>query len=266
MSPPRSIGIAILFFERATQTLECIESFLPAAVPVYVLDNGSSTGQARRLARAVKAWPRVTLLHVSTNRGVAAGRNLLVRRTVERWLFFADNDVRMQTAGWVELFHAHATAHPATEVFVPRLFNVHDGARHGLGRLSVRDGVLRWEHADAGRGTNCFPGGVAIVRRSLFERVGLYDEAMFVGFEDWELAVRALRRGAPVRARAAHDIELVHEHRAAAGAAERAAARVRYDTRRLARSHRRLTAKHGIRFPSDWRRWVARQRAIIGVR
>jgi hypothetical protein len=65
--------------------------------------------------------------------------------------------------------------------------------------------------------------------------------------------------------RAMDDIELDHEHRPATRAAERAAARVRYSPRRIASSHRRLTRKHGITFPTEWSGWVARQRAFIGV-
>jgi GT2 family glycosyltransferase len=265
MTAPASVAVAILFFERAVQTLECIRSFLPANVPIYVLNNGSSVGQTRMLATAVSREPAVTMFHARRNVGVAAGRNRLVRRTREPWLFFADNDVTMRTPAWSAAFRAHRTAHPRAEVFVPRLFNVHDRAYASPLRLALSNRELRLEVAERVGGTNCFPGGACLVRRRLFERLGLFDERMFVGFQDWELAARALLRRAPVHARTIDDIELAHEHRAATSASERAAARVRYDVRRLARSHRRLTARHRVTFATD-PHWVARQRAIVGLR
>jgi GT2 family glycosyltransferase len=120
---------------------------------------------------------------------------------------------------------------------------------------------------EAARGvtTNCFPGGACLVKRTLFERLGLFDERMFIGFEEWELALRGLLRPPAVRVRTMDDIDLDHEHRTATRAAERAAARVRYSPRRIAHSHRRLTCKHGITFRTEWSRWVARQRAFIGA-
>jgi hypothetical protein len=146
------------------------------------------------------------------------------------------------------------------------VFNVHDGGWVRAPKASLARGVLSVAPARRGETTNCFPGGASLVRRSLFERLGLFDEAMFVGFEDWELAVRALVRRAPIRARPIDEIRLIHAHRPAAAAGDRVAARVRYDPRRLARSHRRLTARHRITFPSDWPVWATRQRAIAGVR
>jgi GT2 family glycosyltransferase len=261
---PSPVAVAILFFERAAQTVECIRSFLPAGVPIYVLNNGSSAAETRRLEAAVRRDPAVTLLHARRNVGVSAGRNRLVRSSREPWLFFADNDATMRTRSWRAAFRAHAAAHPRTEVFLPRLFNVHDRSYERPVRLTLRGRELR---VDVARGvtTNCFPGGACLVKRTLFERLGLFDERMFVGFEDYELAIRGLLRPPAVRVRTLDDVELAHEHRPATTRVERAAARVRYSPRHIAHSHRRLTSKHGITFPTGWPGWAARQLAFIGA-
>jgi GT2 family glycosyltransferase len=261
---PAPVAVAILFFERAAQTIECIRSFLPARVPIYVLNNGSSAAETRRLETAVRREPAVTLLYSRRNLGVAAGRNTLVQSSREPWLFFADNDVTMRTRAWLAAFQAHRAAHPRTEVFIPRVFSVHENGYEPRARLVLRGRELRVEAA-RGATTNCFPGFACLVKRTLFARLGLFDERMFVGFQDWELSLRGLLHPPAVRVRAMDDIELDHEHRAATRAAERAAARVRYSTRRITRSHRWLTRKHGITFPINWSRWVARQRAFIGA-
>ena len=208
----------------------------------------------------------MTLVQARRNLGVAAGRNVLIRQTAEPWLFFVDNDITVATRRWPALLRAHRAAHPRAEVFLPSLFNVHDSGYVRAPRVSLAEGVLRVSSARPGAPTNCFSGGASLIRRSLFGRLGLFDEAMFVGFEDWELAVRALVRHTPVRVRPIDEIVLLHAHLPAAAGGDRAAARVRYDRRRLARSHRRLTTRHGITFPSDWPAWVTRQRAIMGVR
>lgn len=71
MTAPAPVAVAILFFERAAQTLECIESFLPAGVPIYVLNSGSSPCQTRTLTIAARAWDGVTLLGGPGARGPA---------------------------------------------------------------------------------------------------------------------------------------------------------------------------------------------------
>ena len=164
-------------------------------------------------------------------------------------------------AAWPALFRAHRAAHPRAEVFLPSLFNVHDGGYVRAPRVSLTEACCEFRRPTPGARQQLSVGPAS--SSAACRRLGLFDEAMFVGFEDWELAVRALVRRAPVRVRPIDEIVLLHAHLPAAAAGDRAAARVRYDRRRLARSHRRLTTKHGITFPSDWPAWVTRQRAIM---
>ena len=60
--------------------------------------------------------------------------------------------------------------------------------------------------------TNTFPGGASFINRKLFDRVGLYDNKMFVGFEDFEICIRSIRLGIPIKAYLVHIIELIHHH------------------------------------------------------
>ena len=92
---------------------------------------------------------------------------------------------------------------------------------------------------------NFFPGGAACVRRTLFERLGPYDESMFVGLEDYELAIRAMRGDRPIRARGVPEVGLRHDRRRAETDADVRAAQTRYPWRmstRRTRSCSRSTA------------------------
>jgi cellulose synthase/poly-beta-1,6-N-acetylglucosamine synthase-like glycosyltransferase len=45
----------------------------------------------------------------------------------------------------------------------------------------------------SGMRVNCFPGGASVVRREVFDGLGLCVSGIFVGFEDYEMAIRVIR-------------------------------------------------------------------------
>lgn len=255
------VAALILFFEKPRQTIACLESFLPSGAPIYVLNNGSSASSTEQVAAWAGRHPGVTMWTSPTNRGIAAGRNFLAEKTNEPWMFFCDSDARVTTADWSERLERHIGAFPDVEAFIPRIFNVHEGQYDQWGDVRIDGGVVT-RIPPAGAPCNLFPG-TSIVRRSMFERLGGYDEAMFSGFEDLEIAVRAIRSGEPVRGRRVDDIELEHDHRPALSFEDRRAAMERYDFNRIRRSYEHLLRKHGLKGDSRWTRWVLAERLRI---
>lgn len=253
------LAIAILFFEKTDQTIACVESFLASGCRIYILNNGSSTAAYSRFADWCSNHPQVLLLNAPNNLGVSAGRNLLASTTTSEWLLFVDNDIQLDTPELVPRLAAHIADWPDREVFIPRLYNVHDGCYAEFRSLRV-------DHTSAALVTpedscvNLFPGGASCIKRSLFERLGGYDEQIFIGHEDFELSLRALTRHEPVRALLISDIELRHSHLIDySNTSDLATVLHRYDKETIRQSYELITTKYGVRVADQWEQWVDNQ-------
>jgi len=266
----KNFAVLILFFEKARQTVECVKSFLPSGVRICILNNGSSERNSRTVERFCAPLDQVTLFRSDVNLGVSGGRNFLIEKTDEEFLFFADNDIVIKTNNWVDIALAAISAHPDAEAFAPRMFNVWENRFLPYFSIDIVDNRMVYRYMDAsdcGPGTrlNCILGGASIVKRALFERLGLYDSAMFVGFEDYELALRGIRTQ-PIVCIPLKEVILHHDHAPLPGnASDRAAVALRYRVSLHEESIRQIRARHGVEFFNDtgWRKWVAQQQRLL---
>jgi glycosyltransferase involved in cell wall biosynthesis len=245
-----NLGIFILFLEKVEQTIECIESFLPSGVPIYILNNASSAASREKLGEFASEHSQIKIFDVDNNLGVGNGRNYLIEHTDCEWLFFVDNDITVKEDDWLQRLAWHIHWDNDIEVFIPKLFNVHDGSYDSYPMIKLKGNQV--ENGDTVYGlTNKFPGGASVMKRSVFERHGLYDEQMFVGFEDFELAIRAVKSGEPIDCRLIEDIELIHKHVFAKAQTDKKYIKMRYNTSFLEQSYQRLVEKHGVELYSD---------------
>ncbi len=266
----KRFAVLILFFEKARQTIACVKSFLPSGVPIYILNNGSSERNSRAVERFCAPLKQVTIFTSGVNLGVSGGRNFLIEKTGEELLFFVDNDIVIKTDNWVDTALAAIAEHPDAEVFIPRIFNVWEKRCMPYFSMEIIDNKMVFRFMEPsecapGMRVNCFPGGASIVRRGLFERLGLYDSGMFVGFEDYEMAIRGIRTQ-PVAAVTLQSVTLHHDH--AAGRfvrRDRKAAAVRYAMAAHEDSVRRIQVLHGVEFSNSraWRKWVLEQQRVM---
>lgn len=253
------LAVCILFWEKLEQTIECIQSFLQSGVNIYVLNNGSSLSSRQALGRFCDGYKQVKIHDSDVNLGVGPGRNYLVTHTTEEWLLFVDNDITVGTADWLQRFDRWVSRYPETEVFIPQLFEVNsrEYSRFPSFRIFGQKVIFQSEYNNKLNLTNRFPGGAALVNRKLFSRLGLYDDKMFVGVEDYEFSIRAMCLGEPIRAQHIDDIELVHRHRSAKTDEDKKTFNVRYDLDIIQASYDRITEKHHLVLDGNWRRWFA---------
>lgn len=255
-----TIVIAILFHNRVGQTIDCIRSFLDSGVPIHILDNDSEAGQRKILDQFAQKHSQIKVHDSGRNLGVGVGRNRLLEESDEDWLFFVDSDIVMSTRDWLDRSMSHISRNPDVEVLSPVLHDVNEGRDVGQLWFQIAGTKVLSRTITNPRGlSNRFSGGAAIVSRRLFSRVGPYDQKMFVGYEDFELAIRAMRNGKPVRALFIPDIVLRHEHRLAETAPDKEAAQIRYKQETLAASAQRIDELHGVHVSDNWRQWAQQQ-------
>ncbi|KAF0151689.1 MAG: group 1 glycosyl transferase [Ignavibacteria bacterium] len=254
------VAIMLLFHEKVEQTIECIKSFLPSEKKIYVLNNNSSKDSTIKLKSFCKNYNQVQIFDSEKNLGVSVGRNYLLQHTKEEWAFFVDNDIYVTNDDWLQKFYVHQKNEKHVEVFIPRLFNLHENSFVTYYNWSLENNKISYLVPNNGYLSN-FPGGASIINRKIFIRLGLYDSEMFVGFEDFEFAIRGLLSNTPVTAKLIDDIELVHDHRKTENIVDKQAVLVRYNEDSHQKSIGRIQQKYpNLNFQHEWRSWVKEQK------
>lgn len=253
------IAILIIFFNKLAQTIECIESFLPSGQNIYVLNNASEEGSWKLLQQKYGGHKNVFFFHSPVNIGPARGRNLLIEKSTEEWLFMADNDTRIRPAEWKAVFDKKVTEHgKGVLIYCPKIFNVHEHSYAVPQHFVEKNGVVRIEDSVT-EITNYFSCCGVIMHRNLFEDYGLFDPALFA-FEDFEFSIRALRsaKGA-LKVHPLQQVELIHDHQLQQKKVDKKAVLERYNEVRIKESMQRVVDKHHIIFDHDWQWWTRKQ-------
>ena len=253
----RNLAVCILFYEKLEQTIECIKSFLLSGVNIYILNNGSSPSARQALGQFCDNYKRIKIFDSNINLGVGVGRNYLISHTMEEWLLFVDNDITMKTSDWLQRFAHHVSQCSDIEVFIPILFNVQENYYSSYPPFKIVGNNVIRDKKIVNDLTNSFPGGASFVNRKLFEQLGLYDDKMFVGLEDYEFCIRGICLGKPAKACLIHDIELVHDHRHTKKTEDRKALLTRYDVNLFEESYNRIVEKYNLILEGDWVNWSA---------
>ncbi len=255
-----NIIVCILFYEKVDQTIECIQSFLPSGITIIVCNNGSSAASRQKLIDFIGAYPQVRLIELGSNLGVSAGRNYIFHATVAEWLFFVDNDITIQTKNWLQILQKHLMMIPDAEVLIPQLYNVFERTYSPRYNLKIENNKVSFTHRTSSNEVNMFPGGASLVKRTIFDRLGLYDAQIFIEYEDYELCLRGVISRHPVKAYKIDDIILYHDHRRASGKFDRSYIAMRYDHNRARSSAERIFEKHHLRIQADSSSWSKAQK------
>lgn len=219
-----SLRIVIVNYRTAALVLECLRSLAPQVgagdVSVTVVDNASGDGSAETLARMieVEGWSGwVRLLAAPVNGGFAYGNNLAVRAALKEavspsafWLLNPDTRVRPDALSSLLDF---AARHPRVGIigtgideadgrpwpyafrFPSALGELDSALRFGLAsRWLGRWAVLREMPAEPAR-ADWVSGASMLVRREVFETIGLMDEGYFLYFEETDFCLQAHAAG-----------------------------------------------------------------------
>lgn len=259
------IAVCILFFNKLNQTIECVESFIPSGVNIYVLNNGSEERAVDKFREFSSAHKNIIFIEGKGNIGVSAGRNMLIAASKEEWLFFVDNDIIIKDTKWIDVANIQISKLDGEEVLIPLLYNIHEKQYNTRTICKLKDGRVEFA-TSLDDNTNMFPGGAAIIKRSLFERLGVYDENIFVGFEDFEVAIRGIKTNNVVRAKFINDIELIHDHRFNKTLEDKNAASKRYDYDTVRKSHEIIARKHNVLLEDNFEGWLKEQKSILTKR
>jgi GT2 family glycosyltransferase len=195
-SPP--VWIVLLNWNGADDTLDCLHSLECLDYEqrhVVVVDNGSTDDSVARLR---ERWPNLELLLSPTNLGFAGGNNLGIRHALDggaAYVWVLNNDTTVAPLSLSELV---TLAEQQPEVGIVGSVQYEAGAG---------DVVQSWGGGNFTRLTRnpveaTIPGprdyitaASMLVRRRVFEEIGLFDERFFIYWEDADLSRRATEHG-----------------------------------------------------------------------
>ena len=202
MAHARVTAIVVNWKLRA-ETARCLRSLEQLDLPcrAIVVDNGSSDGSVEYLACH---FPQAELITLASNVGFGAACNRAIARVLTDascdYVFLLNNDAVVHPRTLSELMNV-AEAHPEAGIFGPKIY-CHDdprtiwyaGARRRRGVLAAADtGRDRLDRGqfNALRKVDYVFGTAMLIRRNVFERVGLFDERFFLSLEDLDFCLRA---------------------------------------------------------------------------
>lgn len=182
---------------------DCLEAlYAQENSPVYhvlVVDNGSQDGSLTLLETQ---FPQVTVIALPTNTGFCHAVNVGIEASETPYVVLLNNDTKV-CPGFVRALYDAIEARPAAFSVSARMLT--------WDRQELLDGagdrycVLGWAYsrgkgkpaAAYSRPAEVFSacGGAAIYRKSIFQEIGLFDEAHFAYLEDLDIGYRARIHG-----------------------------------------------------------------------
>lgn len=222
-----NVLIVIVNYRTAGLTIDCLRSLLPevAGLPhtrVVVTDNASGDDSVPTLQAAVleNGWGDwASIQPLDKNGGFAYGNNAAIRTALAsndppRYVLLLNPDTvvhpgALQTlvdfldarpdVGMVgsRLEELDGTPHVSAFRFHSVLGELEDGLRLGLATKILKRYSVWAPVPDHACPTDWVAGACLLVRREVFEKVGLLDERYFMYFEEVDFCLRARRAGWP---------------------------------------------------------------------
>ncbi|MFZ4641018.1 MAG: glycosyltransferase family 2 protein [Nodosilinea sp.] len=216
--------VVIVNYRTPKLTLDCLNSLesevksLPN-LQVVVTDNNSGDGSAQIISTAIAEMgcPWIKFMPLSRNGGFAYGNNAPIRQGLEAGIL----------PPYVLLLNPDTIVHPGAIRILVDFMEEHRDVGIAGSRLQDRDGTPQdsafrfhtiWSEIDGGfrlgfitkllsRRKIAFPmvdapqqvewvaGASMLIRREVFEQIGLMDEGYFMYYEEMDFCLQAYRRG-----------------------------------------------------------------------
>lgn len=206
----------VLSFNGVDDTLHCLGSIFEQSEPkfdVLVVDNGSEPGTTQKL---LDEFPSVEIVSLSENHGWAGGNNVGIKLGLERgydWICLLNNDLVFPDSAVKRWLSAVDNLPPC--LLHPTIYYWDE---QGIAQLDPgKDGQpVSSAPSLSGKTALDYAYGACLgVHRSIFEKVGLFDERFFLQLEETDFYLRAVKAG--FRAVCATDVKIFHKESRAFG-------------------------------------------------
>ena len=220
-----TVYISVLNWNKAEDTLECIEHLLNGALPytvnikIFVIDNGSTDTDYHQLYTGLVNLP-VSLVRLEENIGFSGGHNKIMQQAIDDnvdYVWLVNND-GIALPDTLDKIITLIDSDPQCGAVSPLIVRKGDedivdfgGAYHkwqGLELISLdykaRDAIKPHEQDDF-----WLIGAAILFRVTALKQVGLFDDRFFAYFEDNEICAKLAEAGWTNRL--AYDAHFLHD-------------------------------------------------------
>ena len=197
------VWIIVLNWNRPRDTIECISSLRELEYPAYrilIVDNGSTDDSVEQF----RGLPDVNLLTNEVNLGFAEGNNRGIDYALRRdadYILLLNNDTTVSSTLLDEMVYV-AESDRHIGIVGPIIYYTERpdvvwfaGMHFRYGLYVVRRGLHLKPPLSPIEQVDFASGCGMLVRRAMFERVGLFDPRFFMYYEDLDLCIRASKAG-----------------------------------------------------------------------
>lgn len=224
-----NLSILILSFNRTSATIKLLDSIEQVLTNfrgrVVIADNGSDKKEIDVLKKYIdKSSLNINLICFDKNYGVAGGRNRAVKYIETDWFLSLDNDIYFisnpleEIRNTISLLGVKFLNLPLLSDDKKTVFSNggalcvdyhNEGAVIGGGSLFIQHALKDVGKFEATLSTFLL-GGASIVNKEEFIRCGMFDDNMFIGFEDIDFSITLFNMG--VKIGNCPVFSLVHDH------------------------------------------------------
>ena len=195
-------SVLIVNYNGLKHLQECLESLQAQSFQdfeIIFVDNASHDGSVDFVRQA---FPQVKLVLSSINLGFAGGNNFGIPECHGKWIFFLNNDTRLDLDCLAQLslacdtLGAGALACLMVDYYHTNLVDSGGDTLYAAGPtytfrgLPVSDPLF-----SAPREITAACGGASVWRRDVLDQVGIFDDDFFLNFEDLDLSFRTRHAG-----------------------------------------------------------------------
>lgn len=227
MSKQPHVTFVILNWNQPRLTAECLQSISEQDYDNYhviVVDNGSSDGSAALLAQDF-AWTE--MIRLDQNVGYGMGNNIGIEHALNSstdYVFLLNNDTQVD-GGMLSTLVDVAESNPALGIVGPTMlyfdspdliWSGENYVRWKSGYVECRGMGKQYSYNDSERNKYLYVDHIdtcaALIKRAVFQEIGLLDTRYFINFDDLDFDLRAKRAGFKIayvpRARMWHKVSL----------------------------------------------------------
>lgn len=196
------ISVVVVTRNRVDELYECLDSiFYQTHLPyeVIVIDNFSDSNLNLQV---LKKYPTVKLIRSYINLGGAGGRNLGFVNSSGDYILFMDDDATADKDLIKELLKGFGK-NQKVGIVQPKIYskenrNKIQGIGHGINLKTGRVYGIGVGEEDGGQYDKDrqvpMVGCTWMVKREVFEKIGLYDDDLFIPYEDSDFCLRAEKK------------------------------------------------------------------------
>ena len=211
----KEVSIILVNYKTKDLTRNCINSIVEKtqnlAYDIYVVDNNSQDGTCEMIK---SEFPWVKLIENPKNSGFGSANNLAIRQSDAKYVFLLNTDTILVNNA-IKILHDFLESNPRTGACGANLYDENMEHVHSYGvfptvkRQILKTFMLRWFFpkelkAMKDKGLNAenelkavdyITGADLMIKKSVLDEVGIFDEQFFMYFEENELQFRIRKAG-----------------------------------------------------------------------